>query len=386
MTTAIETGRKSDIPPPAATVGIVGWLRENLFATWPSTVLTLVSLWIIYLAIPPVIQWALIDAHWVGNDASACKTSTGERLPGACWVYIESWIGGFIYGLYPYDLRWRVDLAAVVTVALFLPLAVKRLPFKNVYGVAVILLYPLIAYFLFRGFIDIPPGGPGADTQPWRVVPTDKWGGLALTLLIASVGIIASLPLGILLALGRRSKMPIISTFSVLFIELWRGVPLITVLFMSSVMLPLFLPEGMNFDKLLRALIGVTLFSAAYMAEVVRAGLQAIPKGQNEAAQALGLSYAKSMALIVLPQALRYVIPSIVNTFIGLFKDTTLVAIIGMFDLLGAIQLGNADPKWLGFGIEGYAFAALVYFCFCFSMSRYSQFLERKLHTGHKKR
>ena len=386
MSTAVDAGHKAELPPPAATVGVVGWLRENLFSSWFNTILTLIALWIIYIAIPPLIQWAIVDAIWTGNEANECKLEDGSRKDGACWIYIKAWIGGYAYGLYPYDLRWRIDLAAVLVVVMFAPLAIKQLPYKSIYGVAVILLYPVVAYLMFNGFYDFPAGSPESTTHPWRVVPTDKWGGLALTLLIASVGIIASLPLGILLALGRRSSMPIVSTFSVLFIELWRGVPLITVLFMSSVMLPLFLPEGVNFDKLLRALIGVTLFSAAYMAEVVRGGLQAIPKGQYEAAQALGLNFFKMMTFIVMPQALRIVIPSIVNTFIGLFKDTTLVAIIGMFDLLGAIQLGNADPKWLGFSIEGYAFAAVVYFVFCFSMSRYSMHLERKLHTGHKKR
>ena len=386
MTTAVETGNKADLPPPASTVGVVGWMRENLFSSWRSTVLTLLAGYLLYRAIPPLLQWTVFDAIWTGNEAKDCKLPDGSAKDGACWIFIKAWIGGFMYGLYPYDLRWRVDVAAVLVLLMFAPLAVKRLPFKNIYGVAVILLYPVVAYFMFRGFIDFPLSDPQSTTHPWRVVETSKWGGLALTLLIASVGIIASLPLGILLALGRRSHMPIVSTFSVLFIELWRGVPLITVLFMSSVMLPLFLPEGVNFDKLLRALIGVTLFSSAYMAEVVRGGLQAIPKGQYEAAMALGLNFVRMMALIVMPQALRYVIPSIVNTFIGLFKDTTLVAIIGMFDLLGAIQLGNADPKWLGFGMEGYVFAAALYFVFCFSMSRYSQHLERKLHTGHKKR
>jgi general L-amino acid transport system permease protein len=386
MTTAVETGHKADIPPPASTVGVLGWLRENLFSSWQSTILTLVALWIVYMTIPPLVSWAILDATWTGNEAQDCKLPDGSRKDGACWIYIKAWIGGYMYGLYPYDLRWRIDLAAALVILMFAPLAIKKLPYKTHYGVAVILLYPIVAYLMFYGFVEFAPGTPGASTHPWRTVQTDKWGGLALTLLIASVGIIAALPLGILLALGRRSSMPIVSTFSVVFIELWRGVPLITVLFMSSVMLPLFLPEGVNFDKLLRALIGVTMFSAAYMAEVVRGGLQAIPKGQFEGAMAMGLNYPQMMALVILPQALRYAIPNIVSNFIGLFKDTTLVAIIGMFDLLGAIQLGNADPKWLGFAIEGYAFAAVLYFVFCFSMSRYSQHLERKLHTGHKKR
>jgi general L-amino acid transport system permease protein len=218
-------------------------------------------------------------------------------------------------------------------------------------------------------------------------VRTSQWGGLLVTLVVAVSGIVVSLPLGILLALGRRSDMPVVRLCSIIFIETWRGVPLISVLFMSSVMLPLFLPEGVTFDKLLRALIGVALFSSAYMAEVVRGGLQAIPKGQYEAASALGLSYWRSMLLIVLPQALKIVIPSIVNTFIGLFKDTTLVSIIGIFDLLGTINSSFADPKWASSQTAptGYFFAALTYWIFCFGMSRYSIFMEDRLHTGHKR-
>ncbi len=235
-----------------------------------------------------------------------------------------------------------------------------------------IFIYPFIAYFLWVG-----------DGFGLVYVETARWGGLFLTLVVAGTGIAASLPIGILFALGRRSDMPAIRSVSIAFIELWRGVPLITVLFMSSVMLPLFLPEGVNFDKLLRALIGVALFSAAYMAEVVRGGLQAIPKGQYEAAGAMGLGYWKMMRLVVLPQALKLVIPGIVNTFIGLFKDTTLVLIIGLFDLLGIVQAATTDPKWLGMAVEGYVFTAFVFWVFCFGMSRYSMYIERKLHTGH---
>lgn len=237
-----------------------------------------------------------------------------------------------------------------------------------------LIIYPIMAYVLLHGgFFGLP------------VVETSKWGGLTLTLVLSLVGIVASLPLGILLALGRRSELPIIRSLCIAFIELWRGVPLITVLFMASVMLPLFLPEGTNFDKLLRALIGITLFEAAYLAEVVRSGLQAIPKGQYEAAKALGLNYWQSTGLIILPQALKMVIPGIVNTFISLFKDTSLVMIIGLFDLLNIVQIAAADPIWLGSQVEGFVFAAIVYWIFCFGMSRYSQYLERQLNTGHKR-
>ena len=264
-------------------------------------------------------------------------------------------------------------------------------------GLAARLLLPfylLVVYLVLGGPPDAFNIGAldwSANTEPFfggirSAIPpieTPLWGGLFLTLVIGVVGIVGSLPIGIVLALGRRSDMPIVRSLCVAFIELWRGVPLITVLFMASVMFPLFLPEGMNFDKLIRALIGVLLFSAAYMAEVVRGGLQAIPRGQYEAAEALGLSYWKSMSLIILPQALKMVIPGIVNTFIGLFKDTTLVLIIGLFDLLGMVQLAGTNPKWLGFATEGYVFSAFGFWIFCFSMSRYSQHLEKKLHTGH---
>jgi general L-amino acid transport system permease protein len=231
-----------------------------------------------------------------------------------------------------------------------------------------VFVYPVIGTILLVG---------GAFGMP--LVETQLWGGLMLTLVIAGVGIVASFPIGIVLALGRRSTMPLIRALCVTFIELVRGVPLITILFMASVMLPMFLPEGMNFDKLLRALVGVTLFAGAYMAEVVRGGLQAIPRGQYEAAAALGLGYWKMMGLVVLPQALRVVIPGIVNTFIALFKDTTLVLIIGLFDLLGMIQAATTDPKWLGYAVEGYVFAAFVFWIFCFGMSRLSMSLEVKL-------
>jgi general L-amino acid transport system permease protein len=232
----------------------------------------------------------------------------------------------------------------------------------------------VLAYWLLHG------GFFGLST-----VSTSQWGGLMLTLVIAAVGIAGALPLGILLALGRRSEMPAIRVICVTFIEFWRGVPLITVLFMSSVMLPLFLPEGLSFDKLMRALIGVILFQSAYIAEVVRGGLQAIPKGQYEAAAAMGLGYWRMMGLVILPQALKLVIPGIVNTFIALFKDTSLVIIIGLFDLLNSIKQATTDPAWLGMATEGYVFAALIFWIFCFGMSRYSQHLERKLDTGHKR-
>lgn len=359
-----------DLSPPSTAVGIIGWLRSNLFSSWPNALLTLAALYVLYLTVPPLVQWAIIDASWVGNSRAACEDGAG----GACWVFVSVRFDQFMYGLYPESEYWRINLAGVLLVLLMVPLFIKQFQWKLQLGLFILVGYPIIAFYLFSG---------GVFGLPH--VETSRWGGLTLTLILSSVGMAASLPLGILLALGRRSNMPIVKALSVVFIEFWRGVPLITVLFMSSVMLPLFLPEGTHFDKLLRAMIGIALFQSAYMAEVVRSGLQAIPKGQYEAAQALGLSYWQSMGLIILPQALKLVIPGIVNTFIALFKDTTLVLIIGLFDMLAMIQAALADPNWLGFAIEGLTFAAFVYWIFCFSMSRYSMALERKLHTGHKR-
>ena len=355
-----------DLPPPSTSIGAIAWLRANLFSSWLNSLLTLGAVYLLYVTIPPLISWALINADWVGTSREACESG------GACWVFVGVRMNQFMYGLYPETEYWRINLAAVLLVVLMTPLFIKRFPWKRWLVPFVLFGYPVIAFVLFSG------GVLGLE-----YVETSRWGGLTLTLILSSVGMAASLPLGIVLALGRRSHMPIVKSLSVVFIEFWRGVPLITVLFMSSVMLPLFLPEGTHFDKLLRAMIGIALFQSAYMAEVVRSGLQAIPKGQYEAAQALGLSYWQSMGLIILPQALKLVIPGIVNTFIALFKDTTLVLIIGLFDMLAMIQAALADPNWLGYAVEGLTFAALVYWVFCFSMSRYSLALERKLHTGH---
>ncbi len=361
-------GEHPDMPPPVTAVGAVGWMRQNLFSSPLNVALTLIGLYLLWLLVPPVIDWAFLNADWFGTEREACTSG------GACWVFINMRMDQFMYGFYPAEQRWRVDIAFLIFAACIAWLLIPRLPGKNKVGIFALFIYPIIAFFLLSG------GSFGLEH-----VETPKWGGLMLTLVIAVVGIVASLPIGVVLALGRRSQMPIVRSICVTFIEFWRGVPLITVLFMASVMFPLFMPEGVNFDKLLRALIGVMLFSSAYMAEVIRGGLQAIPKGQYEAAEALGLGYWRMMYLIILPQALKMVIPGIVNTFIGLFKDTTLVLIIGLFDFLGIVQAAATDPKWLGYSVEGYVFCAFVYWCFCFGMSRYSIHLENKLHTGHKR-
>jgi len=359
---------KPDLPPPGTRIGLLAWARANLFSSAFSTVLTLLACYLVWLIVPPLLSWAIVDANWVGTTREDCTKD------GACWVFIQQRFGQFMYGYYPQALRWRVDLSVWLAVLGAAPLFVSRFRHKAVYGVVFLVVYPLLAYALLHGGY-------------WGLSPvaTSQWGGLMLTLVIATVGIAGALPLGILLALGRRSDMPAIRVLCVTFIEFWRGVPLITVLFMSSVMLPLFLPEGMNFDKLLRALIGVILFQSAYVAEVVRGGLQAIPKGQYEAAAAMGLGYWRSTGLVILPQALKLVIPGIVNTFIALFKDTSLVIIIGLFDLLNSVKQAAADPNWLGMATEGYVFAALGCWIFCFGMSRYCMHLERKLDTGHKR-
>ncbi|WP_166268728.1 amino acid ABC transporter permease [Marinobacter caseinilyticus] len=358
--------RPSELPP-IKEIGAIGWMRKHLFSSWYNTVLTLVSVYLIVTLIGPLLNWVVFEATFAGSSSSDCK---GE---GACWLFIGQRLNFFIYGFYPDALQWRVDVMFGLLAVAFAPQFMERFPARKYFGLFGMTGLPLIGYFL------IPGGWFGLEE-----VQSSKWGGLMLTLILAYVGILAALPLGTVLALGRRSDMPVIRGICVVFIEVWRAVPLITVLFMASVMLPLFLPEGMNFEKLMRALIGIILWQSAYMAEVVRGGLQAIPKGQYEAASALGLGYWKKMGLIVLPQALTLVIPGIVNTFIALFKDTTLVLIIGLFDILGAVQSTITDPAWQNVAIEGYVFVAFCFWVFCFGMSRYSQNLERKLDTGHK--
>ena len=361
--------RTEDVPqaaPPISTAGVAGWMRANLFSSPANTALTLLTIYFLYLVVPPLFEWAFVNSLWEGESNKDCR-----GIEGACWVLIPKRFGQYIYGFYPELERWRVNLTFILFCINLLPVLSDRVPGRTFAALFLVCGFPIVAYILLHGAFGL------------AAVPTHKWGGLTLTLVFASVAILFSLPIGIMLALGRRSEMPVIRTICVAFIELWRSVPLITVLFMASFMLPLFTPEGVNANELLRALIGFIMFASAYMAEVVRGGLQALPKGQIEAAQALGLNYLKSMQLIILPQALKIVIPGIVNTFIGLFKDTALVSIIGLFDLLLVARSSVTDPKWLGLEHESYIFAALIYFIFCFSMSRYSLWLERKLDTGH---
>lgn len=342
--------------PPVNNSGIIGWLRENLFSTYVSAILTLISLYFLYTIIPPLLDWFIIDATWSGTKEEISKD-------GARWIFIFEKIYQFMYGFYPPELYWRPNLAYFLSFVF----VIAFLKLKHAYiRIALIVLYPVISFVLIYG-------GFGLE-----IVPTNKWGGLLATLVIAGVGIICSFPIGVIFALGRQSKMPIIRTISVVYIEFIRGVPLITILFVASVILPLFFPEGMNFDKLLRALIGISLFQAAYVAEIVRGGLQGVDKGQYEAADSLGLTYWQSMRIIILPQALKISIPNLVGSSITLFKDTSLVLIIGIFDLLAMVGLTNSDNEWLGFEMEGYVFVGLVFWIFCFSMSKYANALEKK--------
>ena len=357
--------------PPAARAGALGWLRTNLFSSPTNIVLTLVCVLFIVWAVPPLLRFFLIDAVWSGTDPDACLASPAQPQPGACWAFVRVWYSYFVYGFYPIGQRWRVDLfflALAFGVVWLLRLSAPRRDIGALYFFVVL---PVLSFVLLHG-------------APWiglRVVPTALWGGILVTVVVATIGMVASLPLGILLALARRSEMPVVRLFAVIFIEFVRGVPLITVLFMASVMLPLFVPEHLAPDKLVRALIGVALFASAYMAEVVRGGLIAVPRGQYEAARALGLSYWRMTGLVILPQALRVTLPNIVNTFIGLFKDTTLVFIVGIFDFLRTIEAARADPKWAAptTTVTSYVFAALFYFVCCYGMSRYARNVEARL-------
>lgn len=377
----VRTEMAQAMPAPAGERGLVAWVRKNLFSSVGDTILTLVGLVLVAMILPPIIDWAFVQAQWTGPDRSVCATvAQGGIQPdgwsGACWAFVNAKFGQFMFGRYPLEERWRPILVGILFVALLVPLLIPKAPRKGLNAVLFFLVLPVVAFMLLVG---------GMFGLPH--VETPLWGGLLVTLTLSFVGIVVSLPLGILLALGRRSKMPVVKMICVVFIETIRGIPLITVLFMASVMLPLFLPAGVTFDKFLRALIGVSLFAAAYMAEVVRGGLQAIPKGQYEGADSLGLSYWQKMIFIVLPQALKLVIPGIVNTFIGMFKDTSLVYIISMFDLLAIVRQNFSDASWASpqTPASGLIFAAAVFWLFCFGMSRYSMFMERRLDTGYKR-
>ena len=357
--------------PPPARAGVLGWLRTNLFSSPANITFTLLCVLFIVWAVPPLLRFLLIDAVWSGADGDACLASPAQPQPGACWAFVRVWSSYFVYGFYPIGQRWRVDLFFLTLAFGIVWLLRLSAPRRDISACYFFIVLPILSFVLLHG----------APLIGLSVVPTALWGGILVTVVVATIGIAFSLPLGILLALGRRSEMPVVRLFAVIFIEFVRGVPLITVLFMASVMLPLFVPEHLAPDKLIRALIGVALFASAYMAEVVRGGLIAVPRGQYEAARALGLGYWRMTGLVILPQALRVTLPNIVNTFIGLFKDTTLVFVVGIFDFLHTIEAARADPKWAAptTTVTGYVFAALFYFVCCYGMSRYARNVEARL-------
>jgi len=366
----LRSAPEPTLPAPIFSRGVFAWTRENLFSSWTSGALTLILLALCLWLIPPLIEWATVRAVWSAPDGALCRA----HQDGACWAFVAQKIDYFLYGSYPRGERWRVDLTEAIGGALIAWLAWPRAPRRALGAGLFFVAFPILGFILLRG----------SDWLGPPVVETVLWGGVFVSLLTALVGIVFSLPLGVLLALGRRSSLPIIRLASAVFIEFVRGVPFVTVLFMANFMLPLFLPESWTPDRLLRSLVGTALFAAAYMAEEVRGGLQSINKGQFEGAMALGLKYWPMTGLVILPQALTLVIPGIVNNFIGLFKDTTLVSIVGLVDFLGAVENAFKDTVWVGPTIAptGYAFAALFYFVFCFAMSRYQAFTERRLAAG----
>lgn len=348
-----------DLPPPLVSVGIIGWLKQNLFNSKTNSFLTIIALFFLWKSLPPLISWAIIDATW-----SLGPEQCGPEKTGACWTFVFVKFRVLMLGLYPEQFIWRPVLAFFLFAAVCLITALRLIRTRLLIGLW--LLCPLPIFFLINGGLVL------------KTVSQTLWGGLMLSTGLASIGIILSIPLGIVLALGRRSSLVIIRSICVAIIECIRGVPLITILFMASVMLPIFLPQGMDINNLLRVQIGIILFSSAYIAEVVRGGLQAIPPGQIEAAHSLGLKSWTVTCFVVLPQALRHVIPSLIGRCVALFKDTSLVIIVGLLDFLGMIKASAQDPEWLGYDAEAYVFCAFVYWIICFSMSQYGKSIERR--------
>jgi general L-amino acid transport system permease protein len=343
------------------------WLRQRLFATWLDSAITLVCLFIVWRLSVPLVQWLLVDATWSGTTREDCKGG------GACWVFVKMRFGQFMYGQYPLAERWRVDLIGALWLAVTAALAWRGLPHRSVAAIAAVVVLPPVGIVLLHG-----GWGTGLPT-----VETRQWGGLMLTLFLTIYAGLIAVPLGILLALGRRSRLPLVRFASVVFIEFWRGVPIITVIFLASILLPLIMPTGFDVDRLARAVIGLAFVIAAYMAEAVRGGLQGLPDGQTEAAEALGLGYWRIQRMIVLPQALRIALPAMTNEFIALFKNTTLVLIVSIFDLLGIAQAALADPAWVGMNMEAYVFAGAIYWFGCFGLSQWSRAREKRLQRAY---
>ena len=440
MAAVVKSERTAARSAPLSETTVLGWLRKNLFSSWTNAILTIVSIYIIYAAVKGFYVWGVADAVWVAKDRRECFDIS---IDGACWAGVIQWMNNFIYGRYPRGELWRVNLGGLMLVLWMAPLWVPRVKDKILIGMSTAFLYPFLAGYFFAGgekgifmqvmvtlgivcligntlnmIIGVSSGRGLREVmiqklgkqdasdesqrntilaifvgalvvvfvlQMWwtfEAVSWTKWGGMFLTLVISGIGIAAALPLGIFLALGRRSKLPVIRVLCTAFIEIFRSVPLITVLFMATTMFPLFMPEGVPLNKLTQVIIAVCLFSGCYMAETVRAGLQAIPNGQYEAAHTIGLGYWGTMGLIVMPQALKHMIPNIVGSFIGLLKDTTLVSIIGLFDVLGMLRSVSQDVPWRGLHKEPLLFGAMLFFIVCFAMSKYSRHLEVKLSAG----
>ncbi|MFZ4757383.1 MAG: amino acid ABC transporter permease [Burkholderiaceae bacterium] len=356
-------------PRPRASGGALGWIKANLFSTPANSVVTVLTLAILAYIVPPALNWLVFKAVWGSQPLAACDAVRGQ---GACWAVVWEKFRFMMFGVYPFDQQWRPAIVVVMLCALLVVSGMKMFWRPSLIGIWVVGI--AVAYWLMSGGLGLAP------------VRTEQWGGLPVTLILSIFGIAFAFPLGILLALGRRSKLPIIRSFSVIYIEVVRGVPLITVLFMASVMFALFLPEGLRIDQLLRAQVAIILFVAAYLAEAVRGGLQAVPKGQYEAAEALGMPYWRSMGLVILPQALKISIPPIVNSFISLFKDTSLVVIIAIYDFAYAVKKSvETDFAWKKYFIEAFLFSIVVYWIFCYAMSKYSQWLENDLARGHRR-
>jgi general L-amino acid transport system permease protein len=339
-------------------------IRQRLFATPLDIVITLVIAYLLWRAIVPLVEWIFIDATFNGTTRNDCTSG------GACWVFVRARFGQFMYGLYPPAERWRVDLAGIILVAGIAALSWKALPYRRVFAVAALLILPPLGIWLLGGGFGLKP------------IETRDWGGLMLTIFISIYAGLIAIPLGILLALGRRSELPIIRMIAIIFVEFWRGVPIVAVIFLASILLPLIMPSGIGIDRLARAVIGLGLVIAAYMAEAVRGGLQALPEGQQEAATALGLGYWRATSLIILPQAIRIALPAMTNEFISLIKSTTLVLIVSILDLLGIAQAALADPSWVGMNKEAYAFAGMLYWLGCFGLSRVGLAMERSRSKG----
>ena len=363
MEKSLHIYKADEIKPPLTNIGIIGWMKANLFNGWYNSALTIMVIYLLWLSVPPLINWALIDSSWLPSGEQ-CKVEEG-----ACWSVVTANIRFILFGFYPHDLQWRPLLAVVILITLLFYSQNRNHWKKSLFYAWMIGLFTM-GLLLRGGLFGFEP------------VESNLWGGLPLTLLLSVFGLTAAYPVGIMLALGRQSKMPVIKSFCVVYIELIRGVPLISLLFMSSVVFPLLLPEGLIINKILRAQVAIILFTAAYIAEVVRGGLQGVGKGQYEAADSLGLNYFQTMRLIILPQALKIVIPPSVSILISAFKDTSLVVIIALYDLLKTTQTTLSDPKWMGYSAEAYIFVALIYFVCCFFMSNYSRRLERELDTS----